>query len=495
MPSRCHDARTRAFMLVLAAGALGLLSGGCPPSTTGNTDPNAAGGVASPTWSPDPAAAEDVINRKPGTVSSVKGDDAWLCEVVDENGGVHDFTIMPDDAGGMYLAEYAYRSATTRLVIQTDVSGRPLRIDISDLASGNAAQLALQWQTATQALANMTTSADPNTVPFNVDLSAAAATAKSIAPSGESCIHSDKHGARTEPTAEQQLSLRVKIFYQDSSGNGVSGLRPTFSLRAQQSRAVLGVARGDEIGAPGTYLVMLPAYRYQQVSGDYPSWKPHFERGVYLVGTATAIIGLIPSAPIWVVAGAGAAGFLGTTILPGVVDRVLGGDYSDVPYPTALGQNIEFFEVWARAGDRKNTTVLAPLSRDDLYDKYVATGAFLDLGKVTVTTAFAEKPPGYRLYLLPQIGRGQIEVLAENSESVFLPLCQFAGGGRDCNVPAVVQPITAVFPTSEAAVLSICGQISNLAVLPLGIGPAADIGGTSRFLSGEVYSILRTCPK
>jgi hypothetical protein len=485
--------QTRACTLIVVAGAIGLLSGGCPATPTGS-GPTALSGSATATWDDDPAGAADVINRKPGTVSRAESEGVWLCEVIDGDGGVHDFTILTNDDGTRYLAEYAYRSAATRLVIGADSSGRPVQISFSDLASGASAQLALQWLSATQALANMTTSTDPNTVAFDVTLPAGAGTAKFAADGNEPHVAPQKPHTRTEATAEQQLSLRVKIFYQDNSGNGVSGLRPTFTLRDQQSQAVLGVARGDEIGAPGNYRVMLPAYRYRGVSGDYPSWKPYFESGVYIVGAVTAIVGMVPAAPVWLVAGAGTIGFLSTTILPGVVDRVLGGDYSDVPYPTALGQQIEFFEVWARAGDRKNTTVFAPLTRDDLYDKYIVTGEFLDLGRVTVATSFVPKPKGYRLYLLPQIGRGQIEVLSESSESAFLPLCSFEGGGRDCNVPAVVQPMSAVFPTAEAAVRSICGQVSNLVVLPLGIGPAADVGGTSRFLSGEVYSILRGCP-
>ncbi|MBU0640781.1 MAG: hypothetical protein KKB50_18100 [Planctomycetes bacterium] len=105
----------------------------------------------------------------------------------------------------------------------------------------------------------------------------------------------------------------------------------------------------------------------------------------------------------------------------------------------------------------------------------------------------SEPEPGYRVYLLPQIGRGQLEVREEGSESQDIPLCQFSGGGLDCTVMAVLQPITEAFPSAEEAVLSICDRVTNLAYLPLGIGPAGDLDGTSRYLSGYVYGLLQTC--
>ena len=101
--------------------------------------------------------------------------------------------------------------------------------------------------------------------------------------------------------------------------------------------------------------------------------------------------------------------------------------------------------------------------------------------------------PGYRVYLLPQIGRGQLEVLDEATADAGIPLCNFSGGGLDCTVMAQLDPITESFPTAEEAVKSLCGRVTNIIVEPLGIGPSGQLDGVSRYLGGAVYSTLLTC--
>ncbi len=83
-------------------------------------------------------------------------------------------------------------------------------------------------------------------------------------------------------------------------------------------------------------------------------------------------------------------------------------------------------------------------------------------------------------------------MLKEGSENEDVPLCGFSGGGLDCTVMAELEPITEPFPSEQEAVESLCPRTANLKVLPLGVGPAADLDGTSRFLSWTVYNIQLT---
>ena len=117
-------------------------------------------------------------------------------------------------------------------------------------------------------------------------------------------------------------------------------------------------------------------------------------------------------------------------------------------------------------------------------------GSTCDATQECIDSAFE---PGFRVYTVP-IGSGQLEVLQEGSENEQIPMCQFSGGGLDCTVMAVLTPITPVFPAAEDAVKSLCSRIENIAIWPLGIGPAADFDGASHFLSWDVYDILGTCP-
>lgn len=107
-----------------------------------------------------------------------------------------------------------------------------------------------------------------------------------------------------------------------------------------------------------------------------------------------------------------------------------------------------------------------------------------ELGGVGGTT-------GFRVYLLPIGSRGQLEVLPAGSENQQLPLCNFEGGGTDCTITATPVPVSDVFATPDAAVLSLCPRITNQH--ESFAGPAADLDGVDRFLSSEVAGILSGC--
>ena len=120
-----------------------------------------------------------------------------------------------------------------------------------------------------------------------------------------------------------------------------------------------------------------------------------------------------------------------------------------------------------------------------------------DLGKC-IDPEFTQDPNepvlGYRLYVLTQIGPGQLEVLHEEAVMEGIPLCQFSGGGLDCTVMAELSAISEPFPTAEEAVLSMCIGVANLRILPLGVGPALEFFGEYRYASYTVYGILQGCP-
>lgn len=102
--------------------------------------------------------------------------------------------------------------------------------------------------------------------------------------------------------------------------------------------------------------------------------------------------------------------------------------------------------------------------------------------------------PAYRVYMADMYN-GQLEVMEKGSENKQIPACQFEGGGLDCTVYIAVSPITEPFSSESAAVLSLCSRITDLRVLPLGVGPAAKLDGTQYYTSWEVYNILLGCPK
>lgn len=462
---------------------------------TGSTDDPGTTGVT-----PDSAEAADIVERTPGTVAFAELDNARLAQVIDEDGGVHEFVVFTNEAGQEYPAEYRYEGDIGTLSVTADPEGQIETIDIYDAASGSWVQVALSWTDATHALVNMTTSEDSETTAVTVELEQPLAAAKAIRSGPDIPVVIPKPRLRAQPTDEQKLSLGVKIAYQDQNGDPVTGLRTTFRLRALDNSATFGVARGDEIGPDGQYLALVPAYRYRRVAGDYPEWKPTFEWGVYTVAATSLILVTLPlSAPVQ--AGIAVGGWLGTTVLPGVVDRVMGGEYSDVPYPTALGQGVEYFQVRVSCNDRKHTTVISgAISYDDLYEQYIEPRKFLDLGTVTVEPYFEQPALGYRLYRVMQIGSGQIEVLPEGSENEDMPLCRFEGGGRDCAVMAALQSMSDVFPTKEQAVGTICSQVTEVKILPLAVGPGARFGNSTSnsmsdwtLISYEVYYILKAC--
>ncbi|MCK4340574.1 MAG: hypothetical protein KAY37_02475 [Phycisphaerae bacterium] len=289
-------------------------------------------------------------------------------------------------------------------------------------------------------------------------------------------------------------SVHEFVVFTDASGQPVTGLRTTFRLRALDNSATFGVARGDEIGGPGNYWALIPAYRWEPDSNAYETIKPYMQTAAGFVSLTVTIAGSYVTIPIRAALGIYAA----SASVPSVVDCVFDGEFRSVPHPTALGQDVGYFEVRVSANDRKNTTVLTPISYEDLYEKYVETGEFLDLGTVTVESELESVPIKYRLYLLPRIGPGQLEVLPAASEWEGLALCKFDGGGNDCSIEAKLEPISEHYATKKEAVLSICSEVRELKILPLGVGPAAyfgddEVNAPSRFLSYEVYYILKTC--
>jgi hypothetical protein len=109
----------------------------------------------------------------------------------------------------------------------------------------------------------------------------------------------------------------------------------------------------------------------------------------------------------------------------------------------------------------------------------------------TDTGAFEPDPLGFRVYRVSQIN--QLEVLQEGSENEDVPLCGFSGGGVDCTVMAVLEPVTEPFSTAEDAVRSLCLRISNPSIPPLVVSAAGDFDGTFTWLSWAVYNIVLTC--
>lgn len=105
--------------------------------------------------------------------------------------------------------------------------------------------------------------------------------------------------------------------------------------------------------------------------------------------------------------------------------------------------------------------------------------------------------PGYRVYevALPLIEYSglQLEVLEAGSELEPFRLCDFWGGGSDCTTAAVLVPITDIFPTREAAVLSLCPGFTNYHDIPFYAFPIVTHNGVIKSLSFGVNNIIGGC--
>ncbi|MFQ5430195.1 MAG: hypothetical protein ACE5E1_07790 [Phycisphaerae bacterium] len=414
----------------------------------------------------DSAEATEALNGKPNTLALLNGDDVSLARAVGDSGDVHQLTVFTDDAGNPYLAEYRFQTAEGVLTVSSNATGQPERIELEDKTAGAGLQIMLAWTDSTHADATMTTGADDTPTTFSLVFPSPVGTARTVG-AGDRFHRLPVHKSATtaQTSTENDLLLFVQIAYRDSSGNPVSGLQPRVQLRSLDTGAIFGVGRAVQSGSAGTYLAPVPAYRFQRVRGDYPEWKPYFESGVILIGTATAIVGVIPSAPLWLTVGAGVTGFGATTIVPAVVSRLNEGVFSNVPYPTALGQNIGFFEVRAFAGDLRNTTVIKPISYGELYNDHVNPGVRLDLGVVTVEPAAQQtQATGFRVWRITNYtsaAGGYVAVLGADADQNPPLLKDFDGGGIDPNLRAQLTALTGEFSSRDAAVDSLCSRVSG----------------------------------
>ncbi len=98
----------------------------------------------------------------------------------------------------------------------------------------------------------------------------------------------------------------------------------------------------------------------------------------------------------------------------------------------------------------------------------------------------------YRVYDVPQICDGQLEVRREADVDAGIDLCSLGGGGLDCSIAAIFNPITAAYDSPEKAVAELCPRLSDTRANAPFIGTITHLDGELKCV-GTGYDLIASC--